>query len=250
MERLRRLLATLIAMARRTELSLLVAPGLAALAIFSFVALADEMVEGETHDLDRALLLSLRNPADLSDPLGPRWFEEMVRDFTSFGSTGPLIFIGLAALLYLLLVRKYRMGLLLLLTVGGGQLLSNLLKGGFNRARPDLVPHGMEVYTASFPSGHAMMAAVTYLTLAALLSRSARSKRLQLFLILLAVILTLLVGASRVYLGVHWPSDVLGGWIAGSAWAALCWTLALVLQRKGDIEQPDGQVDRGDGRRG
>lgn len=218
------------------ELPILIAPGLAGLGIWGFMELADEIGEDETHKLDRALLLALRSRDDVSDPIGPLWFEELVRDVTAFGGTGPLVFITVAAILYLVLLRKYRTSLFVLLALGGGQLASSLLKLAFDRARPDLVPHGMHVYTASFPSGHAMMAAVTWLTLGALLARTEARRRLKAYFILLAVIVTILVGISRVYLGVHWPSDVLGGWIAGSSWAALCWGLALLLQRRGGIE--------------
>ena len=233
----RRFTESLLSRLGRHELSILAVPGLAAAAIWVFIELADEIGEDETRELDRTLLLSLRNRADLSDPLGPLWFEEMVRDVTAFGGTGPLVFITLAAILYLLLLRKVRMSLFVLLAVGGGQLLSSLLKFGFDRPRPDLVPHGMHVYTASFPSGHAMMAAVTWLTLGALLARTEARNRIKAYLMLLAITITVLVGLSRVYLGVHWPTDVLGGWVAGSAWAALCWSFALALQRRGRIEQ-------------
>ncbi len=221
----------------RFELPLLVLPGLAALALWGFVALADEMLEGDTGDIDRRLLLALRDPQDLSDPRGPLWLEEMMRDITAFGGTGPLVFITLACIVYLLLRRRLRTALFVFLAINGGQLLSSLLKLGFERPRPDLVPHGMTVYTASFPSGHAMMTAVVYLTLAALLARSESRKPLKAFLLLLAVSVTLLVGVSRVYLGVHWPSDVLGGWMIGSAWAAGCWSLAVILQRRGNVER-------------
>lgn len=220
----------------RLELPLLVLPGLAAAALWGFVALADEILEGETADVDRWLLLALRNPQDVSDPLGPRWLEEMMRDVTAFGGTGPLAFITLAGVIYLLLRRRLRTAAFLAIAIAGGQALSSLLKLGFDRARPDLVPHGMTVYTASFPSGHAMMTAVVYLTLAALLARSESRTRLKAFLLLLAACLTVLVGISRVYLGVHWPTDVLGGWMIGSAWAAGCWSLAALLQRRGEIE--------------
>ena len=117
-------------------------------------------------------------------------------------------------------------------------LLSTLLKSGFDRPRPDIVPHGAEVLTASFPSGHAMLSAIVYLTLAALLSRVQERRRVKVFLVALGVAITLLVGASRVYLGVHWPSDVLAGWAVGAAWAALCWFVALQLQRRGKVEDP------------
>lgn len=230
-------LTTALTRIGRFELPLLVLPGLTALALWGFVALTDEILEGETGDVDRRLLLSLRNPQDLSDPLGPLWLEELMRDITAFGGTGPLAFITAACILYLLLRRRLRAAILLFAAIAGGQLMSTLLKAGFERPRPDLVPHGMTVYTASFPSGHAMMTAIVYLTLAALLARSESRTRLKTFLLLLAVSVTLLVGISRVYLGVHWPSDVLGGWMIGSAWAAGCWSLVAVLQRRGEVER-------------
>src|SRR5690606_19272307 len=118
-----------------------------------------------------------------------------------------------------------------------GLLLSTLLKLGYDRPRPDLVPHEALVYTASFPSGHSMMAAVTYLTLAAILVRVHRSRVLKAYLLIVAALLTLLVGVSRVYLGVHWPTDVVAGWSAGAAWAALCWLLARWLQQRKVVEE-------------
>lgn len=229
-------LSSLFSRLGRFELLLLVLPGLAAAALWGFVALVDEMLEGEISNLDGRLLLALRHPQDASDPLGPHWFEEMMRDITAFGGTGPLAFITLAGILYLLLRKRRRTALFLFVAIAGGQLLSSALKFGFDRPRPDLVPHGMTVYTASFPSGHAMMTAIVYLTLAALLARSESRRRLKAFPLLLAACVTLLVGISRVYLGVHWPSDVLGGWMIGSAWAAACWTLAVLLQRRGELE--------------
>ena len=233
----------LLARLGRYELSLLLVPGFVAGAVWLFIELADEILEGETHRIDRALLLAMRKAGDLAEPIGPRWLEEMMRDVTAFGSPGPLVFLTLAAVIYLLLRRRHRTALFVFLAVGGGQLLSSLLKLGFDRPRPDLVPHGMTVYTASFPSGHAMMAAVTYLTLGALLARTETRRRLKAYIMLLALLLTLLIGISRVYLGVHWPSDVLGGWIAGSAWAAMCWSLAVTLQRRGRLERENAPED-------
>ncbi|HET8728118.1 MAG TPA: phosphatase PAP2 family protein [Alphaproteobacteria bacterium] len=240
---------TLMTRIGRHELPLLVLPGIAAAAIWTFVELADDVSEGDTRRIDRQLLLALRNADDPSNPIGPLWMEEVGRDITAFGGTAPLVFITLMAVLYLLLRWKRRTALFVLLAVGGGQLLSSVLKFGFDRPRPDLVPHGMDVYTASFPSGHAMMSAVTYLTLGALLARIETRKRIKAYLILVAVTVTVLVGVSRVYLGVHWPTDVLGGWMAGSAWAAACWTLTIVLQRRGRLEQQpaDGNGEAPDG---
>jgi undecaprenyl-diphosphatase len=128
--------------------------------------------------------------------------------------------------------------LLVIGAVCGGMMLSTALKMGFERPRPDLVPHATRVYTASFPSGHAMLSATAYLTLGALLARVEKLRRIKAFFLGLAVCLTLLIGISRVYLGVHWPSDVLAGWADGAAWASLCWFAALQLQRRGQVEKP------------
>ena len=203
---------------------------------WGFVSLADEVFEGDTLSFDRSILLSLRNPADLSDPIGPSWFEETARDLTGLGGHGILGFITLATIAYLLMTRRSGAALLVLGAIGGGMILSTLLKLGFERPRPDLVPHGMHVYTASFPSGHAMLSATTYLTLGALLARLHQLRRVKAFFLGLAIVLTVMVGLSRIYLGVHWPSDVLAGWCVGAAWAALCWYVALLLQRKGKVE--------------
>ena len=203
---------------------------------FAFIKIAEEVIEGDTTIFDRALLLALREANNPADPIGPSWLEEAARDITALGGHVVLTIVTLATLAYLLMTRKSHAAALVVAAVGGGMLLSTALKMGFERPRPDLVPHAARVYTASFPSGHAMLSAVTYLTLGALLARVQPSRRLKAFLLGLAVTLTILVGASRVYLGVHWPSDVLAGWCVGAAWASLCWFIALQLQRRGQVE--------------
>lgn len=209
--------------------------------VWGFVELAEEVSEGDTQSIDETLLLSLRNPIDHTDPLGPGWVEELGRDFTALGGVGVLVLVSLGALGYLLLARRYRAALFASVAVPGGILLSTLMKVGFDRSRPDLVPHDSLVYTASFPSGHAMMSAVTYLTLAALLIRVQPELRLKAYTLVLATLLTLLVGISRVYLGVHWPTDVLAGWTAGAAWAALCWLAMRWMQRRGQVESEESE---------
>lgn len=205
--------------------------------VWLFLQIADEVDEGETASFDRRILLALRSPADPADPLGPGWLEEFGRDVTALGSFGILTFVTFAAAGFLLMSGKRRSTLLLLVSIGGGQLLTTLFKHGYDRPRPDLVPHGALVYTASFPSGHAMMAAVTYLTLGAMLARIQPTRTLQAYVLGLAVLVTVAVGISRIYLGVHWPTDVLAGWTAGAAWALLCWTVARWLARRGAVEQ-------------
>jgi undecaprenyl-diphosphatase len=230
----------------RAELAMLATIFVGAGGIWTFLTLADEVSEGETEHFDRAIVVAMRNPADLSDPLGPRWFEEMVRDVTALGSMFVLAFITAAVIGFLLLIRKHGAALLVLVSVVGGSLLGDLLKLIFERPRPDLVPHGAEVYTMSFPSNHAMGAAVTYLTLGALLARLEVKRRVKGYFLVLSVLLAVLVGLSRIYLGVHWPTDVLAGWSVGAAWAMGVWLVALWLQRRGKVEQIDAGADAPD----
>ncbi|WP_147026605.1 phosphatase PAP2 family protein [Methylobacterium oxalidis] len=206
---------------------------------FGFFALADAVGEGSTEALDRRILLALRNPADLADPIGPRWLEETMRDITGLGSVFTIVFVTVAVTAYLALAGKRRIAAFVVAAVGGGEIVSTVLKLFYHRPRPDLVPHGMEVFTASFPSGHAMMSAIAYLTLATLLARVDPHRGVKALVLTLGIVITLCVGVSRVYLGVHWPSDVLAGWCVGAAWAALCWFVALQLQRRGEVEAPD-----------
>ena len=214
----------------------MLAVGLIAAALLAFTGLAGEVMEGDTHAFDTRLLLALRSAADPANPLGPPWVQEMVRDFTALGSTGVLVIVTLTTVGYLALTGKRKTAILTAASIITGAMLSSSLKWGFARPRPDLVPHGPFVYTASFPSGHAMLSAVVYLTLAALLARVQPERAVKVFLIIVAALLTIIVGISRIYLGVHWPTDVLAGWVMGSCWAMLCWTVMLWLQRRGQVE--------------
>ncbi len=218
------------------EKSALLALACAALALFAFAELADAVREGETRRFDEAILHMLRAENAPHDPIGPRWFELMVRDFTALGSTGVLTMLTLAVFGFLLLAGKRHSAQLVAISVGGGAFLSTLFKLHFARPRPDLVPHLAEVSTMSFPSGHALLAAVVYLTIGVLLARAYADVRVKLYLLSVAVLLTIIVGASRVYLGVHWPTDVLAGWAIGAAWALLCWLVMLWLQSRGNVE--------------
>lgn len=205
--------------------------------IGSLWILAEEVMEGETGDVDRVILLSMRNSDDLSDPLGPRWVEEIGRDITALGGNAVLTLFTLAAVGFLVLDGKRRVAIILIVATLGALSISTLLKHSIDRDRPNLVPHGTVVYTASFPSGHSMLAASTYLTMAALLMRIQRKRVIKAYILLVAMAMTFLVGISRIYLGVHWPTDVLAGWTAGTAWAILCWLMARWLQLHDAIEK-------------
>ena len=212
---------------------------LAAGAAFAFIQVVDEVMEGDSRAFDEAVLLALRSPGDHAEPIGPWWVQTMFVDITSLGGTTVVTLITLAVLGYLIMDGKRSAALLVLISVAGGAGLSSLLKLGFERPRPDLVAHLVDERTLSFPSGHAMVSAVIYLTLGALLAQVHGSIRLKIYILSVAVILTLLIGISRVYLGVHWPTDVLAGWCAGAAWAIGCWVIAAWLQGEGKIEGED-----------
>ena len=222
----------------RPERKLLLALALSAFALWVFVVVSGEMLEGDSLKFDERLLMALRSTADPALPIGPAWLREIMRDVTALGSTFVLLLVTFASIGFLALTKNRHAALLVMVAVLGGMLLSTLLKAGFDRARPDLVMHTTTVYSASFPSGHAMMSAVVYLTLGALLAATQQSTRLKLYILGLCAFLTLIVGVSRVYLGVHWPTDVLAGWALGASWAMACWSVMVWLQRRGDVEPP------------
>lgn len=224
----------------KVEFPMLLA-GLALVAgLWGFFAMSEIARDGVPHALDADILVALREPGRLDDPVGPPWFEDAVRDVTALGSMAVLTLVTTASILFLTIVGRWRNALFVLVAVGGGQIVSSLLKLGIDRPRPDLVPHLAEVHTLSFPSGHAMLSAVTYLTLGALAARLMPGRAARVYVMAVAVLLTLLVGASRVYLGVHWPSDVVAGWCAGFAWATACWLVAQWLPRRDPVTGTGG----------
>jgi undecaprenyl-diphosphatase len=220
----------------REETGLIVALAVIAGGILAFLRLADIVVDGETQAFDRALLMHFRDPVVPEVAPGPAWLPAVMRDITALGGVAALSLIVLFTATYFILVGKRGAALFVVAAVAGGTALSQGLKMLFDRPRPDLIPNAPIELTASFPSGHAMMSAVTYLTLGVLLTRLEAPRRVHAFFLVVAVIMTVLIGISRVYLGVHWPTDVLAGWCLGAAWALLCWLVALWLQRRGGIE--------------
>jgi len=200
---------------------------------WGFIELAEEVGEGDTIHFDEWAIQALRNPEDPNDPIGPRWLEEMGRDMTALGGNAVLTLFTLGVAGFLWMRRMYQALALLAVAVLGGLLISTGLKEFFDRPRPALVPHLSHTYTSSFPSGHSMLSAATYLTLGALLARFVKESQLKAYFLIVAMLLTALVGLSRVYLGVHYPTDVLAGWTAGLTWALLCWLAAVYLQRRG-----------------
>jgi undecaprenyl-diphosphatase len=123
----------------------------------------------------------------------------------------------------------------MLIAVVGGVAISDLLKFAIGRARPDVVAPAARVFTTSFPSAHATMSAITYLTIGAILARSQSSSTMSLYFMSVAASLTALIGVSRMYLGVHYPTDVLAGWCIGAAWALGCWAVGARFQNVGRL---------------
>ncbi|CCV08388.1 Phosphoesterase PA-phosphatase related (fragment) [Mesorhizobium metallidurans STM 2683] len=198
--------------------------------VLVFLALASLVMRNWTADFDRAILLIMRNPTDLADPIGPTWFEELMRDVSGLGGLGLLTFVTLTVAGFLALSGSLRNAIAVILAVGSGVILSSLLKYGFDRPRPDLVAYGTRIYTSSFPSGHAFMAATVYFTLGIMLARKFEPRPLRVFIMAISMLVTFAVGASRIYLGVHWPTDVIAGWSIGAGWALFCSTLIVRLK--------------------
>ena len=206
--------------------------------LFAFGFIAQEVTKGKTSAFDRHIMLALRSSTDPAVPIGPAWLPEAARDVTSLGSIIVLVIITLAIVGYLFLAGKSSVAWLMLIAVFGGIALSDLLKFAFARARPDIVAPLARVFTTSFPSGHATLSAITYLTIGAVLARSQPSSTISLYVMSLAAFLTMIIGVSRIYLGVHYPTDVLGGWCIGTAWAMGCWAIMTRLQSVGQVEPP------------
>lgn len=204
--------------------------GILSLGVYLFLAIADEVREAEFDRIDHALLFLFRDPADLSDPIGPPWLEETVAEITTLGGYPVLVLLVGLVIGFLLVSRRFGAALFVLVAVASGTVLSQSLKLVYDRPRPDVVEHLVSTHTASFPSGHATMSAVVYLTLASLIVRLVERAAVRVYVLCIAVLLTALVGLSRVYLGVHWPSDVAAGWALGAAWASFCWLVVTGLR--------------------
>lgn len=219
-----------LALARR-EIGPIALVMLAGACLLVFRHIAEEVGEGDTHAFDRTIMYALRTPGDPSRPIGPDWLNIAATDVTSLGSLTVLGIIVLLVCGLFLSFRRWREALLLLLASGSGLILTNILKDVFQRDRPPAILHAVRAINASFPSGHAALSATVFLTLGALIAHFAERRRVRVYALAAAVILSLLVGCSRVYLGVHWPTDVLGGWCVGAAWALVWWGVAIAWER-------------------
>lgn len=232
-----------LALARR-EVGLTAALLGLALAMLAFFEIADDVAEGDTHEIDRAVLMSLRAAGNPEQPLGPPWLLTAAMDVTALGSVTVLAMLVLFVAGLFAAVRRWREAAVFVLAAGGGVALSQGLKVVFGRDRPDEALRLVEAVNASFPSGHAMLSAVVYLTLGALTARFARKRRVKAFAMGGALVVAILVGLSRVYLGVHWPSDVLAGWCLGAAWALAWWLAVQAWDRFRPLDATTGTISQ------
>jgi undecaprenyl-diphosphatase len=213
----------------RAEFAALGALAVIALGLATFADLAEDMGEEGSLAFDQAMLVWLQ-PIP-GQPRGPWWLREAAADITSLGGVSVLTLFALIAFAFLLIQRKRLSALLLALGLAGGVALSEGLKSLFERQRPPAAYQAVETLNASFPSGHALLSTVFYLTLGVMLTRAFPRKRLKAFVLGAAILLALLVGLTRVYLGAHWASDVLAGLSVGAAWAMLLWLVAYAVAR-------------------
>jgi len=223
----------LLAWLRNRDLLLLLTATILAVGVYGFVKLSDVVTKGRTQSFDERVLFALRRPEDnYKHVIGPDWVEEVGRDLTALGGVAVMFLLSGSVAGYLALTKRWRALGIVVLTVGGGMLVNLALKDVFDRPRPTIVPPLSKIYTSSYPSGHSLLSAVTYLTLGALLASVAPQRRLKTYFLTLAVLLTLLVGISRVLMGVHYPTDVLAGWAAGFLWATTCWVIMRLVHRR------------------
>jgi undecaprenyl-diphosphatase len=181
--------------------------------------LAEELAEGESFSLDTRILLGLRVAGHPDVPIGPSWLLQSAIDVSALGGFTLMWLFGVAGLIWLIWAKKRAEAAWIAVSMIGASMIDGWLKHWIARPRPALVPHLAQVTDLSFPSGHAMVSAAVYLTLALMLSEGVKGWPARLALVGFTSTMVLLIGCSRIYLGVHWPSDVLAGWCFGTAWA-------------------------------
>jgi len=205
------------------EARVLIAIMLIAAALLGFLKLGDWVRSGRTLDLDRRIILALRDPANPGQPRGGFWMRNVLHDFSALGGVTALTLSVLVATIFLWVNGRRRHAAVLVGTVIAATLAGQLIKGFYDRPRPDLVAYGDYFSESSFPSGHSHIATAVWMTLAIIAASLERSRTGKVTAFVVCGLICLATGAARVYFGVHWPSDVLGGWILGCAWALAAW---------------------------
>lgn len=214
----------------RTEIAALTALFVVALGVMTFAEVADDMTEADGQAFDSMVLAWMQPVA--GEPRGPWWLHEAAADLTSLGGISVLTLFAVIAFSFLLIQKKRLSAVLLVVGLIGGVALSEGLKAMFGRARPPLDYQAVETLNASFPSGHALLSTVFYLTLGVMLTRAFAQNHFKAFVLGASILIALLIGLTRVYLGAHWASDVFAGWSVGAAWAMALWLVAYAVERR------------------
>jgi undecaprenyl-diphosphatase len=214
----------------RAEFAALGALAIITLGTVTFVEIADDMTETDGQAFDQMVLHWMQPVA--GQPRGPWWLHEAAADITSLGGIAVLTLFAVVALGMLLILRKWLSALLLLIGLAGGVALSEGLKALFQRERPPAAFQAVETLNASFPSGHALLSTVFYLTVAVMMTRAFPRRRLKAYVLGVGMVFALMVGMTRVYLGAHWASDVMAGWCVGAAWAMALWLVSYAVERR------------------
>ena len=222
----------------RGEITALAALAILAGGVVAFIDIAEDFSEDEAQSFDMRVLTGLHPGPDPADPIGPEWLQVAAQDFTALGSLAILITIALIVCGFLAMQKRWLQAGLLVLALAGGLLLSETMKGVFERTRPPEIYHAAGYLNASFPSGHALLSTVFYLTLGAMLARLLKRRREKLYALSIALTLAMLVGLTRIYLGVHWTSDVLAGWCLGASWAMACWLVEWAVEKEIAAKNP------------
>jgi undecaprenyl-diphosphatase len=225
--------------AKRLETGLLLAIIGVMGAVWAFLGLTGEVRENETTGFDDKVLLAFRVHNDLAQLAGPRWLQEAGRDVTALGGFTVLTLISALAVALLLMLGRRLQAVIFAVAVLFAQGSAELVKHIVARPRPELVAHHDLVYSSSFPSGHSVMSPVVYLTLAAIIAAGSVRSAIKLTLLIGAAVLVAAIGVSRVYLGVHWPTDVLAGWTMG---ATIAWVAAVALNMTAPKRSGRGEV--------
>ena len=213
---------------------------------FAVVAIA--VLGGRSGEFDAAGLRLWRTGIDLH-PRGSPWLAEAVRDYTALGGVLLRNLFAIGAIVALLFLRLRREATLLTLTIMSGWLVNTAIKTLVGRPRPDIVSHLTEAGGLSFPSGHSFNSAVVYISIALAFAALSPRQSVRATIVLSAMALTLLIALSRVWLGVHYPSDALAGWLGGAGWA---FTAAALLYRpaKAVADQASEKLETVNPRRG
>ncbi len=186
---------------------------------------------GAFEAFDHSLLLLFREGSDPATLVGPSWLASVVTGITHIGDSIFLIVLSVGVLGYGVYQRKKLEVLTLVGCIGGVFLLTPLLKNLFGRPRPDIVDHLVHASSASFPSGHTLRSAVVYIALFFILQRLLSVHSLTKYSPIVGILIVA-IGSSRVVLGVHWPSDIIGGWLIAGLWLLLWWPLLRLQKRE------------------